>query len=107
MIIIVYITKYIINCFSYLFQALRLTHAARKESTVGEIVNLMSVDTQRFLELNQYINMIWAAPVQIALALYFLWDLVGLAFLAGLAVIIFFIPFNAVIAKVNKNLQVG
>jgi ATP-binding cassette subfamily C (CFTR/MRP) protein 1 len=41
---------------------------------VGEIVNLMSVDAQRFMDLITYINMIWSAPLQVILALYFLWQ---------------------------------
>lgn len=69
------------NCFYYRFlfgfQALRMSNSARKESTVGEIVNLMSVDAQRFIDLTAYINMIWSAPLQIALALYFLWETLG------------------------------
>lgn len=64
-------------------KALILSNVARKESTVGEIVNLMAVDAQRFMDLTAYINMIWSAPLQIALALYFLWDLLGPSVLAG------------------------
>lgn len=54
-------------------QALVITNSARKSSTVGEIVNLMSVDAQRFMDLATYINMIWSAPLQVILALYLLW----------------------------------
>lgn len=64
-------------------KALCLSNAARKESTVGEIVNLMAVDAQRFMDLVAYINMLWSAPLQIGLALYFLWDLLGPSVLAG------------------------
>lgn len=64
-------------------KALNLSNTARKESTVGEIVNLMAVDAQRFMDLTAYINMLWSAPLQIALALYFLWDLLGPSVLAG------------------------
>lgn len=60
-----------------LLQALVISSAARRTSTVGEIVNLMSVDAQRFMDLITYINMIWSAPLQVVLALYFLWQ-VGL-----------------------------
>lgn len=59
------------------FQAMKLSSSSRRESTIGEIVNLMSVDAQRFLDLTTYLNMIWSAPFQISLALYFLWDLLG------------------------------
>lgn len=64
-------------------KALCLSNTARKESTVGEIVNLMAVDAQRFMDLTTYINMLWSAPLQIGLALYFLWDLLGPSVLAG------------------------
>ncbi len=40
-------------------KSLRMTGASRKESTVGEIVNLMSVDVQRFMDLLPYLNMLW------------------------------------------------
>uniref|UniRef100_A0A4W5K9J4 ATP binding cassette subfamily C member 1 (ABCC1 blood group) n=1 Tax=Hucho hucho TaxID=62062 RepID=A0A4W5K9J4_9TELE len=55
-------------------KALVISNAARRTSTVGEIVNLMSVDAQRFMDLITYINMIWSAPLQVILALYFLWQ---------------------------------
>lgn len=64
-------------------KALCLSNTARKESTVGEIVNLMAVDAQRFMDLTTYINMLWSAPLQIGLAVYFLWDLLGPSVLAG------------------------
>ncbi|XP_018340398.1 PREDICTED: multidrug resistance-associated protein 1 isoform X2 [Trachymyrmex septentrionalis] len=87
-------------------KALRMSNAARKESTLGEIVNLMSVDAQRFMDLTAYINMIWSAPLQIVLALYFLWNILGPAVLAGLAVMIILIPVNALIANKVKTLQI-
>lgn len=55
-------------------QALVITNAAKRSSTVGEIVNLMSVDAQRFMDLTTFLNMLWSAPLQIVLALYFLWQ---------------------------------
>lgn len=43
-----------------LFQSLLLSNVARKSSTVGEIVNLMSVDSQRFMDLMTYVNIVWS-----------------------------------------------
>uniref|UniRef100_T1H0W7 ABC transmembrane type-1 domain-containing protein n=1 Tax=Megaselia scalaris TaxID=36166 RepID=T1H0W7_MEGSC len=88
-------------------KALVVSNATRKESTVGEIVNLMAVDAQRFQELTLYINMIWSAPLQIALALYFLWNILGPSVLAGLGVMIIMIPINGWIAGRTKKLQVS
>uniref|UniRef100_A0A672M2M9 ABC-type glutathione-S-conjugate transporter n=1 Tax=Sinocyclocheilus grahami TaxID=75366 RepID=A0A672M2M9_SINGR len=55
-------------------QALAITNEAKRSSTVGEVVNLMSVDAQRFMDLTTFLNMLWSAPLQIILALFFLWQ---------------------------------
>ncbi|XP_073695376.1 multidrug resistance-associated protein 1 isoform X1 [Garra rufa] len=88
-------------------KALVITNAARRTSTVGEIVNLMSVDAQRFMDLITYINMIWSAPLQVILALYFLWLNLGPSVLAGVAVMVLMVPVNAVIAMKTKTYQVA
>lgn len=75
-------------------------------STVGEIVNLMSVDAQRFMDLTTYLHTIWSAPLQIALAMYFLWQELGPSVLAGLGVLILLVPFNAYISMKARNYQV-
>ncbi|XP_044754616.1 multidrug resistance-associated protein 1 isoform X3 [Coccinella septempunctata] len=87
-------------------KSLRISTAARKESTVGEIVNLMSVDAQKFVELTAFLNLIWSAPLQIILSLYFLWKILGPSVLAGLAVMIILIPVNGFIANKVKVLQI-
>ncbi|XP_060645841.1 multidrug resistance-associated protein 1 isoform X12 [Drosophila nasuta] len=94
----------LINCIYR--KALRISNAARKESTVGEIVNLMAVDAQRFMDLTTYLNMLWSAPLQIGLALYFLWQELGPSVLAGLAVMIIMIPLNGFIASRIKTYQI-
>ncbi|KAJ8344971.1 hypothetical protein SKAU_G00291640 [Synaphobranchus kaupii] len=88
-------------------KALVITSAARRSSTVGEIVNLMSVDAQRFMDLVTYINMVWSAPLQVVLALYFLWQTLGPSVLAGVAVMVLMFPINAFIAMKNKAFQVS
>ncbi|VFV39953.1 atp-binding sub-family c (cftr mrp) [Lynx pardinus] len=92
---------------SFVLQALVITNSARRSSTVGEIVNLMSVDAQRFMDLATYINMIWSAPLQVVLALYLLWLNLGPSVLAGVAVMIFMVPVNAVMAMKTKTYQVA
>ncbi|XP_036051965.1 multidrug resistance-associated protein 1 isoform X3 [Onychomys torridus] len=88
-------------------KALVITNSARKSSTVGEIVNLMSVDAQRFMDLATYINMVWSAPLQVILALWLLWLNLGPSVLAGVAVMVFMVPFNAVMAMKTKTYQVA
>uniref|UniRef100_A0A3P9KLK6 ATP-binding cassette, sub-family C (CFTR/MRP), member 3 n=1 Tax=Oryzias latipes TaxID=8090 RepID=A0A3P9KLK6_ORYLA len=87
-------------------KALVITNAAKRSSTVGEIVNLMSVDAQRFMDLTAFLNMLWSAPLQIMLALYFLWENLGPSVLAGVAVMVMLIPLNAFIAMKTRAYQV-
>ncbi|NWY90232.1 MRP3 protein, partial [Loxia curvirostra] len=87
-------------------KSLVITNSAKRSSTVGEIVNLMSVDAQRFMDLMTFLNMLWSAPLQIFLALYFLWQTLGPSVLAGVAVMVLLIPFNSAIAIKTRAFQV-
>ena len=86
-------------------QSLRLSNKARRTSTVGEIVNLMSVDAQRLMDLMPYVNNLWSAPLQITLSLIFLYLTMGPSIFAGVAVMVLMIPINAGIASYTKKLQ--
>ncbi|NXO59567.1 MRP3 protein, partial [Aramus guarauna] len=87
-------------------KSLVITNSAKRSSTIGEIVNLMSVDAQRFMDLMTFLNMLWSAPLQIFLALYFLWQTLGPSVLAGVAVMVLLIPFNSAIAMKTRAFQV-
>uniref|UniRef100_A0AAF5PGH3 ABC-type glutathione-S-conjugate transporter n=1 Tax=Wuchereria bancrofti TaxID=6293 RepID=A0AAF5PGH3_WUCBA len=86
-------------------KALMLSNTARKNRTVGEIVNLMSVDVQRFQDIASFIMLFWSAPFQILLAIYFLWRLLGIAVVAGLTVLFATIPLTSYISLRMKNCQ--
>ncbi len=94
------------NPSSLFFQSLRLSNKARRTTTVGEIVNLMSVDAQRFMDLMTYIHLFWSAPLQIIVSLIFLFNIMGPSIFAGLAVMLLMLPINALIASYSKKLQV-
>ncbi|XP_023364920.1 canalicular multispecific organic anion transporter 2-like [Otolemur garnettii] len=79
-------------------KALVITNSVKRESAVGEIVNLMSEDAQCFRDLAPYINLVWSAPLQISLAIYFLWQNLGHSTLAGVAVMILMIAFGTAMA---------
>lgn len=68
-------------------KALCLSNAAKKDTDTGEIVNLMAVDAQCFMDLLVYVNSVWSAPLQIILALYFLWGNLGPSVLAGILIL--------------------
>ncbi|XP_060605432.1 multidrug resistance-associated protein 1-like [Ruditapes philippinarum] len=78
-------------------KSLRMNNQARTESTVGEIVNLMSVDAEHIKDLSGYLWGVWSSPLQIIGSVVYLYYTVGYAMFAGLAVMILLVPFNMVI----------
>ena len=84
-----------------------MTPSSRRQSTVGEIVNLMSVDAQKFVKIMTSINLIWSCPLQIILSMVMLWEVLGPSCLAGLAVMVLLTPMNAYVGKRIEKLQVS
>ena len=56
---------------------MRLSPSARSEYTVGEITNLMVVDSQRISDTVYYLNYVWGGPLILMIVLYLLWQLLG------------------------------
>ncbi|XP_059413452.1 multidrug resistance-associated protein 1 [Carassius carassius] len=86
-------------------KSLVINSAARRTCTVGEIVNLVSADTQKLMDFVVYFNAVWVAPIEIALCLFFLWQRLGPSALAGIAIVILIFPLNGYIAKMRSKLQ--
>ncbi|XP_022092710.1 multidrug resistance-associated protein 1-like [Acanthaster planci] len=86
-------------------KSLVLSNSARRSATTGEIINLMSVDAQRCMDLCTFINTLWASPLQVIIALYLLWQVLGPVVMAGFAVTLLLIPVNAIIAVNIRKLQ--
>lgn len=86
-------------------KALTLSNLSKRNTTVGEVVNLMSVDAQRFYELIIYLHIIWSGPLVIALCMYFLWEVLGVAAFTGLAVLLALVPLNGYVATKLKYFQ--
>ncbi|KAI1280801.1 Multidrug resistance-associated protein 1 [Halotydeus destructor] len=86
-------------------KALVLSNSSRKGTTVGEVVNLMSVDSQRIFDLMSYVNLLWSAPLQMGLSLYFLFNELGWSTVAGLIVMVILIPLNGYVADLTKKMQ--
>ena len=91
---------------SLILQALSLNNASRKTSTAGEMVNLMSVDAQRLMELTSYIHYLWSCPLQIVIAVVFLYDAMGVSIFAGVAVMVLLVPANILMSRMARILQV-
>ncbi|XP_038152385.1 canalicular multispecific organic anion transporter 1-like [Cyprinodon tularosa] len=87
-------------------KALVMSNDNRKESTVGETVNLMSADAQRFNDVTNFIHLLWSCPLQIVVSIVFLWMELGPSTLAGLAVMVLLAPINGLLAAKARKIQV-
>uniref|UniRef100_A0A3P9AV66 Canalicular multispecific organic anion transporter 1-like n=1 Tax=Maylandia zebra TaxID=106582 RepID=A0A3P9AV66_9CICH len=87
-------------------KALVVSNDTRKESTVGETVNLMSADAQRFNDVTNFIHLLWSCPLQIIISIVFLWLELGPSVLAGLGVMVLMVPINGFLATKARKLQV-
>ena len=65
-------------------KALVVSTTALSRFTTGEIVNFMSVDSERIINICLSFHELWSLPVKIAVALFLLHQQLGLAFLTGL-----------------------
>uniref|UniRef100_A0A672VCH9 ABC-type glutathione-S-conjugate transporter n=1 Tax=Strigops habroptila TaxID=2489341 RepID=A0A672VCH9_STRHB len=82
-----------------------MSNASRKAATVGEIVNLVSVDVQKLMDLIIYFNGTWLAPIRIIVCFVFLWQLLGPSALTSIVVFLFLLPLNFVITKKRSQFQ--
>eukprot|EP00934_Nitzschia_sp_Nitz4_P009275 Nitzschia sp. Nitz4//scaffold39_size137210//112596//117089//NITZ4_003219-RA/size137210-augustus-gene-0.186-mRNA-1//1//CDS//3329550443//9265//frame0 len=86
-------------------KALTIDSSFYQSHPIGQITNLMSVDTQRIQDVVSMLHAIWYSLLQVALSIYFLWQQLGPSCLAGVFVIILSIPLTAVTAKWMGSLQ--
>ncbi|XP_025906528.1 canalicular multispecific organic anion transporter 1 [Nothoprocta perdicaria] len=87
-------------------KALTVSSTTRKESTVGETVNLMSADAQRFMDMANFLHQLWSCPLQIVLSIISLWAELGPSVLAGIGVMLLLIPINGFLVTKAKGIQV-
>lgn len=83
-----------------------MSDAGRKDSTVGEIVNLMSNDAQQFQSLTMYLHDIWSSPLQIGICMYFLYITLGISSLAGVGFLLILLPINIILSLKARGIQV-
>jgi ABC-type multidrug transport system fused ATPase/permease subunit len=75
-------------------KALTVSGEARKESTLGEIVNLMSVDSGHVEMMVNYSYWMWMSFIFLVLGIYLLYTIIGIALLSGMAVVIIMFAVN-------------
>ena len=86
-------------------KSLKLSSNAKKDRTTGQIVNLISVDANRFQEVLTFLVLVWSGPFQIVVCIYFLYQQLGVSVFAGVACIVAVIPINGYIINWQKEVQ--
>ncbi|XP_044730120.1 ATP-binding cassette sub-family C member 4-like isoform X2 [Chrysoperla carnea] len=77
-----------VACCSLMYRKmLRLSHTSLGQTSIGNIINLMSNDVSRFDQTLMYLHYIWIMPIQAVTLSYFMYNTCGLAAFAGVAVI--------------------
>lgn len=66
----------------------------------------MQVNTQAFLDFAPHLHTVWSAPTEILLVFIVLWFYIGWSMFAGLSVLVFLVPLNAVLSKKYNTFQI-
>ncbi|XP_054154950.1 ATP-binding cassette sub-family C member 2-like [Oppia nitens] len=82
-------------------KALVLSNDSKRLTPNGEIVNMMTVDCQRIIDYLLYPPLLFTIPIQIGLAVFFIWQQLGVAAFVGLGMMIAIIPISFVLTVFN------
>ncbi|KAJ3634109.1 hypothetical protein MTP99_011017 [Tenebrio molitor] len=80
-------------------KALKLSKSALVETTVGQMVNLMSNDVNRFDFLVLHVHHLVIAPLEAIVVIYLLYATVDAAALAGAGLLLLFVPLQMYLGK--------
>ncbi|XP_054155290.1 ATP-binding cassette subfamily C member 4-like [Oppia nitens] len=95
----------IASCALMYKKSLRLSQASLGKTTIGQIVNMMSNDVNRFDEFSTFICYIILAPIQTIIIVYIAWTHLGWSTLVGVAILILFIPFQGIMGKLFSRVR--
>ncbi|XP_008142219.2 ATP-binding cassette sub-family C member 4 isoform X1 [Eptesicus fuscus] len=86
-------------------KALRLNHTAMGKTTIGQIVNLLSNDVNKFDQVTVFLHFLWAGPLQAVAVTVLLWLEIGISCLAGMAVLIILLPLQSCVGKLFSSFR--
>lgn len=82
-----------------------MSNAAKNQYTIGDIVNLMSVDCQRIQDAFMFQYEILSFFVTLGAGLYLIWNQMGVATFGSVAVIIVITVLNIFFGKLQQKYQ--
>lgn len=86
-------------------KALRLSKTALGETTIGQAVNLLSNDVNRFDLAIIFLHYLWIGPLETIIITYFMYQEVGVAAIIGVATLLLFIPLQGFLGKKSSVLR--
>lgn len=78
---------------------MRLSVVAKQKYRTGEIVNLMSLDSNRVAEALSWIHFSWEAPLIIIVASLLIYQYLGWASFVGIGGMVIMLPMAGIIAR--------
>ena len=86
-----------VACCSLLYRkALKLSNTALGQTTVGQMVNLLSNDVKRFDNCGFSLHYLWAGPLQLTIITTLLYQRLGPSALVGAALLIAAVPLQSI-----------
>ncbi|KAM0894855.1 hypothetical protein ACQ4PT_024288 [Festuca glaucescens] len=83
----------------------KLSNAAKRKHSSGEIMNYVTVDAYRIGEFPYWFHQTWTTSVQLCIALAILYNAIGAAMVSSLIVIVITVLCNAPLAKLQHKFQ--
>ncbi|RHZ02446.1 hypothetical protein DYB35_013284, partial [Aphanomyces astaci] len=84
-------------------KSLALDAKCRREKTAGEIANMFSADIQWILNFSIFATQLWLIPVQVAVTLFMLFDVIGWATFVGAGVIVVVLVINNFVVVAQRR----
>ncbi|XP_031850164.1 putative multidrug resistance-associated protein lethal(2)03659 isoform X2 [Nomia melanderi] len=95
-----------VACCSLIYRkALKLSRTALGETTVGQAVNLLSNDVNRFDIAIIFLHYLWIGPLETIIIMYFMYTEVQESAFIGVALLLMFVPLQGYLGKKTSILR--
>ncbi|KAG5362582.1 Metal resistance protein [Yarrowia sp. B02] len=85
-------------------KALKLAPSSVAETSIGELVNILSNNIADLSNCLDYIHTVWSLPLQIAICWTTMYSMVGNAMWVGMAAMLVVVPITALISKMKMSI---
>ncbi|KAI4497436.1 hypothetical protein M0802_007447 [Mischocyttarus mexicanus] len=95
-----------VACCSLIYRkSLKLSRTALGKTTIGQAVNLLSNDVNRFDVAIIFLHYLWIAPLETIIITYFMYSEVQISAVIGVITLLMFIPLQGYLGKKSSELR--